>query len=413
MFIKLKKQLLFLLFTILIGGFIGSFISIFLAIMNFLLSFIWEWIPNQINIPFYTIIVCLIGGLIIGLYQIKFGDYPEELEEVLEKVKKDKKYPYNKTLIITFAALLPLIFGASVGPEAGLTGVIVGLCYWASDKFKYAGKHIQELTSIGISSTLGVIFKTPLFGVIFPIENESDYADNFTLSGSSKFVVYITSALSALGFFTLINYFIGGSLGLPRLTANLLTFNDFKWSILLLLVGLLAGCFYNICLKSTKSLFKRMTSKKLILLKTLIGGLVLGIVGTFFHYSMFSGEEQLAHLADNYLQYTSLLLILVGFIKIFLTAFCIQSGWKGGHFFPIIFAGASIGYGCGMLLNIEPVFCVCLITSALFGLIMKKTIPVVLLLMICFPIEYIIYILLAAVVGNLIGNLTSTKTEIA
>ena len=282
----------------------------------------------------------------------------------------------------------------------------MGLCCWASDKFKYAGKHIQELTSIGISSTLGVIFKMPLFGVIFPIENESKYADNFTLSGSSKLVIYITSALDS---FTLINHFIGSSSGLPRLNATLLTSNDLKWTILLLVIGLLAGIFYNICLKFTKTIFKNCSSKKSILLKTVTGGLVLGVIGSFFHYSMFSGEEQLSHLSNNYSQYTPLLLILLGFIKIFLTSFCIHSGWKGGHFFPIIFAGASIGYGFSILLNIEPVFCVCLITSALFGLIMKKTIPVVFLLMICFPIEYIIYILIAAVIGNLTGNFSTAK----
>ena len=30
-------------------------------------------------------------------------------------------------------ALLPLLLGASVGPEAGLTGIIAALCYWVGD----------------------------------------------------------------------------------------------------------------------------------------------------------------------------------------------------------------------------------------------------------------------------------------
>ena len=36
------------------------------------------------------------------------------------------------------AALLPLLIGSSVGPEAGLTGIIVGLCYWAGENLKFA-----------------------------------------------------------------------------------------------------------------------------------------------------------------------------------------------------------------------------------------------------------------------------------
>ena len=61
------------------GGVIAGIIWSFLKLLNIGIEFIWEWGKDSVNFPFYTIAVCLLGGLIIGLYQKKFGAYPEEL----------------------------------------------------------------------------------------------------------------------------------------------------------------------------------------------------------------------------------------------------------------------------------------------------------------------------------------------
>ena len=120
---QLKNRFLFMLYAIIIGALTGLIVWSFLKIMNISIKFIWETIPNMIEIPFYTIIVCTIGGIIIGVWKKFNGDYPEDLEEVMSKVKKDGGYPYNNIGKLSISAILPLIFGGSIGPEAGLTGV--------------------------------------------------------------------------------------------------------------------------------------------------------------------------------------------------------------------------------------------------------------------------------------------------
>ena len=107
-------------------------------------------------------------------------------------------------------------------------------------------------------------------------------------------------------------------------------------------------------------------------------------------------------LAETYLDYAPILLIGIGIVKIFLTNVCIESGWKGGHFFPVIFAGVSIGFGMGMLCSVEPVFAAAVVTAALLGYMMKKPVEVALLLMLCFPMDAIIWILVAAAVGAVV-----------
>ena len=89
--------------------------------------------------------MCFIGGLLIGLWKDKYGDSPEELAVVMRKVKKDHRYSYENIFQSIVSALLPLVFGASIGPEAGLTGIIAGLCTWVSDKLKIFHNELEEL----------------------------------------------------------------------------------------------------------------------------------------------------------------------------------------------------------------------------------------------------------------------------
>ena len=104
------------------------------------------------------------------------------------------------------------------------------------------------------------------------------------------------------------------------------------------------------------------------------------------------------------------MLILTGVAKLFLTNVCIQSGWRGGHFFPVIFCGVSIGYGVAMLSGLNEAFCLGVITAALLGVILRKPVAVTLLLLLCFPVRVIPWLILAAYLGSLVplGKLGKT-----
>lgn len=42
---------------------------------------------------------------------------------------------------------------------------------------------------------------------------------------------------------------------------------------------------------------------------------------------------------ETYAVYSPIILITIGLAKLLLTNICIKTGWKGGHFFPVIFCG--------------------------------------------------------------------------
>jgi membrane protease YdiL (CAAX protease family) len=92
-------------------------------------------------------------------------------------------------------------------------------------------------------------------------------------------------------------------------------------------------------------------------------------------------------------------LIATGLIKAMLTPALINLGWRGGHFFPVIFSGVSLGYGLAVLTGADPVFCVAVCTASTMGAVMRQPVMVVGLLLMCFPLMY---------VGSLIGNVLAS-----
>lgn len=407
-----KNELKLWIFCMLIGGFAGAVIWTFLKAMSLGIEFLWEWVPKQYDFPFYAVIVCTIGGLIIGLIHKKFGDYPEELPEVFGKLKKDKHYEYSNMLVLLITALLPLIIGSSVGPEAGMTGIIVGLCCWAGDNLKFARQHSKEYSQIGLAVTLSILFHSPLFGIFSVEEDENADKEIMNLSLSSKILLYGLAIGSGTGIYMLLSKIFGAGLtGFPSFTASAINTKDYLMMIVYIIAGLILALFYKI----THSLTSKIQKKIPVILKEIIGGLCLGIVATLIPAMMFSGEEQMGVLMTDFVKYAPLALIGVAFLKVLLTNVCIQMGLKGGHFFPVIFAGVCLGYGISMLVFKEAgheVFAAAVTTASLLGGIMKKPLAVTVLLFICFPIRMFLWIFVAAAIGAKCFDLkNSSKTE--
>ena len=351
---------------LLLGVLAGVVISLFIKIMTMGMELLWEKIPKQFDIPAYPLIVCGVGALLIGLFRKFFGDYPEELMVVLAKVKKNKNYEYKKLPVIFAGALMPVVFGYSVGPEAGLAGVITALCYL-------------------IKNGLGF--------------NKDD--DKKVV----KIVFYIVALATAVATMVLINRYLGkGMEGFPMADKKLP--KGLEWSGILLYItaGLILGAFYEV----THMGFHRVAVKIPAVVKEIIGGVCVGAVGCMVPLAMFSGEEGLHELYCGYVKFAPLVFIGLAFLKVAMTNISIQMGLKGGHLFPLIFAAACLGYGVATLVfpgSADTLhFAAGIVAGTTLGFTMKKPILVSLILMICFPLIMAPFILVTAFLGSFVGK---------
>ena len=190
------NRALFLLSVILTGAIAGSLVWLILFVMNSGLNLIWNQMSSWFG-TLYPVVMCIIGGVVIGLFARRYGQYPEDLRAVMSRVKRDGGYGYDKLGRISVAAVLPLVFGGSVGPEAGLTGVIAGLCSWVSDRMRRFGSDLRELTEAGVTATMSALFGAPLYGFAEGMSGRP--SETHEMSKWMRATVYIVAIAGALG----------------------------------------------------------------------------------------------------------------------------------------------------------------------------------------------------------------------
>jgi len=95
--------------------------------------------------------------------------------------------------------------------------------------------------------------------------------------------------------------------------------------------------------------------KRHVVLRGLLGGLGLGIIGALLPLTLFSGEEGTAELITHAAEIGVLMLIVLGLVKLFATTLLLATGWKGGYIFPILFASVALGLAVNLLFPGIPV----------------------------------------------------------
>ena len=68
--------------------------------------------------------------------------------------------------------------------------------------------------------------------------------------------------------------------------------------------------------------------------------------------------------------------------------------------FPIIFSGALLGYTFALIVGMDGAFAVAMLVSAMYAYIMRKPVAVVMILLLCFPVTYIIPIAVSAIIAS-------------
>ncbi len=401
------------LFTVLLGCFAGLVVWCFLKAVAVSTHLVWDVLPKSFGNPYVIVAACTAGGLVVGILHKLFGDYPEELSVVMGKIKKEKHYDYHPMAIMLICAFIPLVFGASVGPEAGLTGIIAALCYWMADNVTYAKQDTVLYSQIGEAVTLGQLFHSPLFG-IFAVEESETEGNPEALSKGNKLVFYGIATAASFLVAEALNAAFGAPMeGFPSFAELKMCKEDFLMLLIYIPVGLLLYLLFELSEKLT-ALAGRMIP---VILKETLCGAVIGLMGIMVPIAMFSGEEQMGELMETFVSYSPVFLIGICLLKMIMTTFCINLGMKGGHFFPLIFACTCMGFAVASLVFSagapeHTAFAAAAICATVLGAQLKKPIAASLLLLLCFPVRALFCIFLCAVIGkSAAGKITSVFAD--
>lgn len=391
------------------GFVIGLAVFCAMNLSKLLTNLLWKGAGGMLNVPWFSLAVCTVGGAIIGVWTWWSQDRVQPLEHVMAEFKRTGSYRTNGVFkpVVTF--LLPLVFGGSIGFEAGLTGLITSGCCWIRDKLKAAGLREAAVADVTIAASIAAIFGTPLAGIVAGAESspgQDDRAygaacvDDYNMRPGAKIVLYTAAAFGALAGIMAFSAVFGVKGGLPRFEAITATYAELLWIIPCLVVAYVMTLLFHASAQFFAGVSDVLGEAPVgTIAKPVIAGVVMGLVAIALPYVLFPGEAQSEELMQTWTTWGAAALLGTGFLKAVVTPMCLKMGWVGGNFFPSIFAGVAAGYGLAMVTGADSMLMVTVTTTAFLAGVIRKPLLVLAILFLCFPIEGVLWMGLAAIVG--------------
>ncbi len=291
----------------------GAILVLFFQTLYGGIHLIWDIIPGYIGFrdsKYKALIICGIGGLLVGLGSRFYGNIPVPFQKSLKQFNETGKFDYKDLPKEIINAFLPLFFGGSVGPEAGLIGILGGSGSWFGVMF---GKRIDlskfDFGKKGKNISWLIIPAIPAITTLF-----------------------FTVKLIDLPTFT------------PIFDKGAITSFYLKDLVICLvpaLFGMIAGYIYMLTGKLLRGLFSLLAKYPVI--SGVVGGIGMGICGCLLPLTLFSGQHEIHYVIKSAGEEKISYFLILALANIVVSQFVLAAGWKGGPFFPIFFSGASVG----------------------------------------------------------------------
>lgn len=380
-----KFRFAMLIYCGLLGLLVGLLTAGFLSLVQGGIHLLWTALPRTLSIqtPFYPLIICSLGGLLVGTVQLKRPDYPKTMHETLGAYQKNGRLPYRGAVRRNFiAALIILSLGACAGPEAALVGIVGGMIQWIGDRIQLSGQQKQTLMEMGMGAVLVTVFTAPLAS----IGMGTDRPQAHYTRKSNKIILYAWTAIFGLLGFASLRHL------LPHETILKIRLTPIEWSWhalatlpLAMIAGIIFAAIFLLLTYVGKVLRPRFQKHRVV--SACFGGLLLGLAGVCSPLLLFSGEVQLLDLSKQAAQLSVWVLIGLGLTKIALTTICFELGWRGGTIFPAIFGSAAIGFAVALLSPNAAALLVAVTTAASLTVILKRPGVTAGLLLFLFPLQ--------------------------
>jgi H+/Cl- antiporter ClcA len=338
---------------VIIMGLISALITFtFMALVHQGTILLWQEAAQALGIDprLFTILICTAGGLLVGLLVKLFGDHSGIFAELMLEFGKTGRFNYHHAPGIVITAFVSLISGASLGPEAPLADACGGLGTWASDRLKLDEQETRTMGYSGVSGMLAAFITNPFGGALLGLESAQGGTSGLQTYFWVLFPSLLASAMSTVVFVLLSGTFFETLYHFPSYTPRLV---DMFYAAPLGLLGGIIGLLFMLFLRRLQRLFQGMGGH--LVLRGLLGGLGMGIIGALLPLTLFSGEEQTAELITHAAEIGVVMLIVLGLVKLFATSLLLATGWKGGYIFPIMFASAALGLALNLLFPNVPI----------------------------------------------------------
>lgn len=295
----------------------------------------WIWgatvqrgLPSERSL-FWCLLWCGAIGVALSLLQRRHaGSSLPELQDTLAELRTAEGLNTQHGLRQVIGGMLALAGGGTLGPEALMTRLVA-----VASHAIWKGAD-RDLLAAAMAGSLG-LFRSPLLGGAALAGRQWQLIWRWlpgTIGGIAGFVAF--HGLSDLG---------GGLRGV-----------SYAWpadptqrlgALLAALIAGIAGWLAGQLIRRWRQWLQTLQLLESFWWIPIGTGLLIGLCLWGLPLAGFSGESQLKPLVLNEWRPDTAILMLSAVAKLLMVGLCLETGWRGGQFFPVVLASSALGIG--------------------------------------------------------------------
>ncbi|MDG1266634.1 MAG: chloride channel protein [Ilumatobacter sp.] len=397
--------------AVVLGAFGGLVTVGFLRGLDALVELLWTDLPNKLDLDSsswtWIVPVVMVGAILLGAARRLLGEHPVSLEQSIQDHQSNGEFDYRHVWQAVVISLISLGFGAALGPEAALMAILGGLGSWIARVIEADERGRIGLPYVGIAAALGALFATAGASVLV-LSSKSSAADD----ARAGRIWWLLPAVAASGAGVVVYQYLGTStqyfdLGVPDYDFAIL---DLVWAVPVAFSGAALGVLFFVVQRLGDRLLSPFDGRHV--LQSVLGGVVLAGLASWSTLILFSGHQGTDQIVADYGSDDASFLFLVAVGKVVAAAVLLSSKWKGGRFFPVMFAGAAVGLATTLRVDeVREVVGIAAGMTGAVGVLLRR--PVIAVLFMCwfFPLNALPVVVVAAVVGGLTGRFLGAVVE--
>jgi H+/Cl- antiporter ClcA len=337
---------LLMVYAVLFGALSSLLAAGYITLYNQGVEFFKQVSLFVLNVNIWPLILLTGAGVLIGLLIKFFGQRGGLGVAQRQYAQTGRLNPRNLPSILP-QAFISLWSGAAVGPEGPLVFLSGGVGSFISDRLRLQKDDVQVLVYSSIAGAFGGFFGSPVVGAVGAIEymfiRELDLYRHLIpglLAAAVGYGVYFAFLqTSFLGIYSFPDY------ASPRLV-------DLWWALLVGVIAGVIGIMFKLIFGIVHLVFTPLNKRPVV--RAIIGGVVIGLIGSFLPLTLYSGQVQLLQIIHNPAAFGIGLLLLMMLVKALLTSTSFATGFEGGPIFPLIFIGGTLGLAISKILTFIP-----------------------------------------------------------
>ena len=344
--LKLTPATQMLILSVLVGVLGGFGALLFKKLIFSLQGFFWntpDMSPDSLfSVIWYKrLLIPMLGGIIVGpmIYFFAREARGHGVPEVMIAVITRNSIIRPIVVIVkSLASAFSISSGGSVGREGPIVQIGAAIASTVGQLLRLPAVQMKTLVGCGVAAGISATFNAPIAGTLFSLELiVTDF-------GLTSFTPILVSAVSATA---ITRHFHGNITEFTLPVFAMVSPLEFIFYLILGLIAGIIGFFFSFSLYRTDDIFEKTGFPQWI--RPLFGGMIVGIIALIYPHIMGVGYDTIRILFDGHL--TLKVMVLLVFLKIFATSVTIGSGGSGGIFAPSLFIGAMLGGAFGTIVN--------------------------------------------------------------